>query len=94
MWLVHMVHTMAIKINVAEAKSKLSALIEAALNGEEVVIARAGKAAVRLTPVNPRPVRRLGILKEYGWTHETPYAVFEPEPEHTDWIDKPLASDE
>lgn len=84
---------MAIQINVAEAKARLSALIEAALNGEEVVIARAGKPAVKLAPVNPKPVRRFGILKEYGWTGpSTPYEVFEPEPE--DAIDSPLFPDD
>lgn len=37
--------------NVHEAKTNLSKLIEKALNGEEVVIAKAGKPLVRLVPV-------------------------------------------
>jgi prevent-host-death family protein len=37
--------------NLYEAKTKLSELVQAALDGEEVLIARAGKAAVRLVPV-------------------------------------------
>lgn len=37
--------------NLYEAKTQLSQLVQAALDGEEVVIARAGKAAVRLVPV-------------------------------------------
>lgn len=36
--------------NMHEAKSKLSQLVELALTGEEVVIARAGKPAVKLVP--------------------------------------------
>jgi prevent-host-death family protein len=47
--------------NVAEAKAKLSFLIESALNGEDVVIARNGKAAVRLQPIEGKPLRQGGI---------------------------------
>jgi prevent-host-death family protein len=39
------------KVNVQEAKAQLSRLLDAALAGEEVVIARAGKPVVRLTPI-------------------------------------------
>ncbi|MGI9036207.1 MAG: type II toxin-antitoxin system Phd/YefM family antitoxin [Pyrinomonadaceae bacterium] len=39
------------KTNVHEAKTNLSKLIEQALKGEEVVIAKAGKPLVRLVPV-------------------------------------------
>lgn len=38
-------------VNVHAAKTGLSKLIERAENGEEIIIARAGKPAVRLTPV-------------------------------------------
>jgi prevent-host-death family protein len=48
-----------------EAKTQLSRLVDAALAGEEVVIARAGKPAVRLVPVvKTEPAyRELGSLK-------------------------------
>ena len=39
-------------MNVAEAKAKLSELIERAERGEDVVIARKGKEAVRLVAAN------------------------------------------
>ena len=42
-----------VSVNVAEAKARLSELIEAALRGEEVVIAKRNKPAVRLTVVVP-----------------------------------------
>ena len=37
--------------NIHEAKTRLSKLIEQALAGEEVIIARAGQPVVRLTPI-------------------------------------------
>ncbi len=40
-------------VNVHHAKSQLSKLIAAAEAGEDVVIARKGKPAVRLVPVKP-----------------------------------------
>ncbi|GAB6040687.1 type II toxin-antitoxin system Phd/YefM family antitoxin [Endothiovibrio diazotrophicus] len=52
------------QVNVHDAKSQLSALIARAEEGEEVVIARANKPAVRLVPVNPAAGgRRLGEAK-------------------------------
>ena len=38
-------------VNVGEAKTHLSSLIERAERGEDVVIARAGRAVVRLVPI-------------------------------------------
>ncbi len=43
-------------VNVHAAKTTLSKLIERAEHGEEVIIARAGKPAVRLTPVVATPM--------------------------------------
>ena len=40
-------------VNVHEAKTHLSRLLERVERGEEVVIARAGKPVARLTPVAP-----------------------------------------
>lgn len=39
------------KVGVYEAKSKLSQMIERALEGEEVIITRHGQEAVRLMPI-------------------------------------------
>jgi prevent-host-death family protein len=38
-------------VNIYQAKSQLSALLEKAQAGEEIVIARAGKPVARLTPI-------------------------------------------
>jgi prevent-host-death family protein len=48
--------------NVAEAKAHLSRLLDAALAGEEVIIARAGRPLVRLQPVTLPAHRELGFL--------------------------------
>lgn len=51
--------------NLYEAKTHLSQLVQAALDGEEVLIARAGKPAVRLVPVESTlpATRGFGCLK-------------------------------
>jgi prevent-host-death family protein len=51
------------QVNIHEAKTELSKLVERAEAGEEIVIARAGKPAAKLVPVTkPRRRRRLGLL--------------------------------
>jgi prevent-host-death family protein len=50
---------MAEIVNMHEAKSSLSRLVERALAGEEVVIARNGEPLVRLVPVSKEPKRRI-----------------------------------
>ena len=49
------------QVTIHAAKTHLSRLIEAALAGEEVVIARGDKPVVRLVPVQPRPFK-IGLL--------------------------------
>lgn len=46
--------------NIHEAKSRLSQLIEHAMNGEEVIIAKAGQPMVRLVPIRPDESPRTG----------------------------------
>ncbi len=43
------------KVNIGQAKSQLSQLVARALEGEEIILARDGKSAVRLVPVPARP---------------------------------------
>jgi prevent-host-death family protein len=50
-------------VDVHEAKTTLSQLIEAVAAGEEVVIARAGKPVARLVPFRQQGPIRLGVLK-------------------------------
>lgn len=46
---------MAVTANIHEAKTTLSKLIERALAGEEVIIAKAGKPLIQLIPVIEKP---------------------------------------
>jgi prevent-host-death family protein len=53
------------QFNVHDAKTNLSQLIEAALRGETVTIARRGKPAVKLVPVeneSPNPISAFEAL--------------------------------
>lgn len=54
------------QVNIHEAKTHLSRLLERVAAGEEIVIAKAGKPMARLTPVNsPVPSKRpLGIARD------------------------------
>ena len=51
------------QVTIHAAKTHLSKLIEAALNGEEIVIAKGSKPVVRLVPVT-RGAFRIGPLRE------------------------------
>ncbi len=50
---------MSATVNIHEAKTHLSRLIERAFAGEDVVIAKAGKPMVRLVKVEQAPVKRI-----------------------------------
>ena len=50
-------------VNIHAAKSQLSRLLDAAVAGEEVIIAKAGKPIARLVPIEHKKERRkLGTL--------------------------------
>lgn len=51
-------------VNIHDAKTHFSKLVDAAINGEETIIAKAGKPAARLVPItSSRPQRKFGALK-------------------------------
>jgi len=55
---------MPIKANIHDAKTNLSKLIKLAIEGEEVIIAKAGKPVAKLVPfVEKSTERELGFLK-------------------------------
>ena len=60
------------EVNIHHAKTHLSRLIEKALTGEEVIIAKAGQPVVRLVAISPQAKRELGsaagqITWQEGW---------------------------
>jgi prevent-host-death family protein len=66
-------------VNVYDAKTHLSRLLDRVAAGEEIVIARAGKPVARLVPMPPANTRRLGL-----WSHIPPPPdsfFFDPLPE-------------
>jgi prevent-host-death family protein len=69
-------------VNVYEAKTRLSQLIDAAASGSDVIIARNGKPVARLTRLEQeqKPRYRLGLLEgEEGWLADDFDAPLPPE---------------
>ncbi|MBI4885289.1 MAG: type II toxin-antitoxin system Phd/YefM family antitoxin [Actinobacteria bacterium] len=54
-------------VNVHEAKTHLSRLIDRAAAGEEIVIGRAGKPVARLMPLGTKSPRIFGALAGQLW---------------------------
>jgi prevent-host-death family protein len=51
-------------VNIHEAKTNLSRLVDAAAKGESFIIAKAGKPLVKVVPVEaPQVKKRLGFLE-------------------------------
>ena len=52
------------QVNIHEAKTQLSRLVEEVAGGEDIVIAKAGKPRARLTAIESKPLSRTpGSLK-------------------------------
>lgn len=66
------------KVQLHEAKARLSELVDRAQSGEEVVISRHGKAVAKLVGYAPKRARRLGgvlrgcIKFRRGWDQPLP----------------------
>ncbi len=54
-------------VNIHEAKTHLSRLLERVQAGEEVTIAKAGRPVARLVPIAAAGKRPLGLDKGKGW---------------------------
>lgn len=57
------------EVNIHEAKTHLSRLLQRVASGEEITIARAGKPIARLVPLAPekRKIRSLGMDRGRIW---------------------------
>lgn len=51
---------MALEVNIHEAKTQLSKLLNRVMAGEEVIIAKAGRPVAVLSPIRPGKKRRQG----------------------------------
>jgi prevent-host-death family protein len=54
-------------LNLYEAKTNLSALVDEAASGREIIIAKAGKPLAKLVPFRPARRRRPGLGKGTIW---------------------------
>ena len=50
-------------INIHDAKTRFSRLIEAVIRGEDVIIAKAGKPVAKLIPYEVKKVKKFGALR-------------------------------
>ncbi len=71
------------KVSVYEAKSKLSQMINKALEGEKVVITRNGKDTVRLVPEKEN--KKTGWIGMWEGQIEIPDSFFDPLEEFKDY---------
>jgi len=83
---------MAIQMNIADAKAKLSALVEAAVRGEDVVLAKGGKPVARIVPVAAARIRP-HLLAQLGYG-DVAYEAFAPEPDVAVAVDAPLGGED
>jgi prevent-host-death family protein len=70
------------QVNLYEAKTDLSALVEAAAAGEEIIIAKNGKPKAKLVALTPTDKPRkfnVGFWNHYGWS--PPDNFDDPDPE-------------
>ena len=67
-------------VNMHEAKSQLSKLVDLAHQGEDVIIARNGKPTARIVPIESeqRPLRPIGL---HAGQVEIPDSFFDPLPD-------------
>jgi prevent-host-death family protein len=54
-------------LNLYDAKTRLSALVDEAAAGAEIIIAKNGKPMAKLVPLQAPPVRKPGRLKGKIW---------------------------
>jgi prevent-host-death family protein len=70
------------QVNLYAAKTDLSALVEQAAAGEEIIISKNGKPRAKLGPVGDAPAARrfeVGMWDHYGWS--PPDNFDDPDPE-------------
>ena len=88
------------QLNLYEAKTQLSSLVERAAKGEEIVIAKAGKPMARLSAIEegtPKRKRKFGrnllgiTFKSDDWEKDIPLEYFQDEGESNPFGDERMA---
>ena len=93
-----------VQVNLYEAKTQLSALVDRAAKGEEIVIAKAGKPMAKLIPLAavdqaPKPIRKFGqnllgiTFLSDDWEEDIPLSYFQDEGKENPFGDEPLAAE-
>jgi prevent-host-death family protein len=54
-------------LNLYEAKTQLSSLVDQAAKGAEIIIAKNGKPMAKLVAIRERPLRKPGRFKDKIW---------------------------
>lgn len=91
------------QVNLYEAKTQLSSLVERAARGEEIVIAKAGKPMAKLTSLAaddeaPKPLRKFGqnllgiTFLSDNWEDDIPLSYFQDEGEENPFGVDPAAA--
>ena len=68
------------QLNIAEAKAKLSELVDLAIQGGEVIIARAGKPVARIVPIDTLSDSRANFFGGLAHLDPVPEEALSPEP--------------
>ena len=88
------------QVNLYEAKTQLSSLVERAAKGEEIVIAKAGKPMAKLVPMateseSPKPLRKFGqnllgiTFLSDDWEDDIPLTYFLDDGEESPFGEEP-----
>jgi prevent-host-death family protein len=92
------------QVNLYEAKTQLSSLVERAAKGEEIVIAKAGKPLAKLVPLattdeGPKVFRKFGqnllgiTFLSDDWEKDIPLSYFQDEGQENPFGDEPAAKE-
>jgi prevent-host-death family protein len=72
-------------VNIAQAKATLSALVDRAAAGEEIVLARSGKPVARIVPLPVEAPRQPGVARH--WVLDDAALLAPTDPDDLDWAD-------
>ena len=92
------------QVNLYEAKTQLSSLVDRAAKGEVIVIAKAGKPMAKLTSLAAdaealKPIRKFGqnllgiTFLSDDWEKDIPMSYFRDEGEESPFGDEPVAAE-